>query len=240
MRHAGNGIRSGRAGRGMYQTIRDRAMQRGLLGILGGRIVGVGVRGEPDGLGGSARGIDRAISGLRGLAAGIEGSGRRSMGAVAGLGTGDYGDGAGSGEGCCGDIGIDDLMSQEAPLRLDHKAQTVRAIAPDLHIIKDNWAPISGGRNSAEIMRVVRQNLASLRHAYNRYLRQGNAIAGKITVEFAIDGSGKVVSCRIVNSTIDNSRLEAEIMGIISRWLFERIDIPGDITVAVYPFSFSS
>ena len=236
----GNGIRSGRAGRGIYQTIRDRAMQHGLLGILGGRIIGVGVHGDPDGLGGSARGIDRALRGLRGLAAGIEGSGRRGLGAVTGLGAGDYGNGAGSGEGCCGDIGIDDLMPREAPLHLDHKAQTIRTIAPDIHPIPENWAPISGGRNSAEIMQVVRQNLASLRHAYNRYLRQGSAIAGKITVEFAIDGSGRVVSCRIVNSTIDNSRLENEIMGIISRWVFKRIDTPDDITVAVYPFAFSS
>ena len=88
-------------------------------------------------------------------------------------------------------------------------------------------------------MRVVMQNLAALRYAYNKRLREKPGLKGKITCKFAIDEFGKVIFCEVVNSDMDDSTLEADIVDKIKRWVFEKIDKPGDVTEVVYPFAFS-
>jgi hypothetical protein len=88
-------------------------------------------------------------------------------------------------------------------------------------------------------MRVVMQNLAALRYAYNKRLREKPGLKGKITCKFAIDEFGKVIFCEVVNSDMDDSTLEADIIDKIKRWVFEKIDKPGDVTEVVYPFAFS-
>jgi hypothetical protein len=97
----------------------------------------------------------------------------------------------------------------------------------------------TGGRSKAAIMRVVMQNLASLRYAYNKRLREKPGLKGKITVKFAIPESGDVRSCEKVSSTVNDYDLEQEIIDKISLWKFERINKPGDVTEVVYPFVFS-
>jgi TonB family protein len=88
-------------------------------------------------------------------------------------------------------------------------------------------------------MRVVMQNLAALRYAYNKRLREKPGLKGKITCKFAIDEFGKVIFCEALESTMDDSQLEAEVVDKIKRWVFEKIDKPGDVTEVVYPFVFS-
>jgi hypothetical protein len=88
-------------------------------------------------------------------------------------------------------------------------------------------------------MRVVMQNLAALRYAYNKRLREKPGLKGKITCKFAIDEFGKVIFCEVVNSDMDDSTLEKDIVDKIKRWVFEKIDKPGDVTEVVYPFAFS-
>ena len=51
-------------------------------------------------------------------------------------------------------------------------------------------------------MRVVMQNIAALRYAYNKRLREKPGLKGKITCKFAIDEFGKVIFCEALESTI--------------------------------------
>jgi len=83
------------------------------------------------------------------------------------------------------------------------------------------------------------QNLAALRYAYNKRLREKPGLKGKITVKFAIDEFGKVIFCEVLESTMGDSELEATVVDKIKRWVFEKIDKPGDVTEVVYPFVFS-
>jgi len=43
----------------------------------------------------------------------------------------------------------------------------------------------------------------------------------------------------MIESTMIDPLLEAEVVAKIRTWVFEKIDKPGDVTEVVYPFAFS-
>jgi TonB family protein len=215
---------------------RARVTHKGVLGIISGQIKGKSVASaDIFGKGGFATDIDAILSGVGGLKSG--GSGGVGRKGVAGIG---YGAGYGSGFGGAGAGGIDDLigglMGGDGGGGLDLKKRgTLNISAPEFM----KGAALTGGRSKASIMRVVMQNIAALRYAYNKRLREKPGLKGKITIKFAIDEYGKVIFAQVVESTMGDTDLEAEIAGKIKRWVFEKIDKPGDVTEVVYPFVFS-
>jgi TonB family protein len=66
-------------------------------------------------------------------------------------------------------------------------------------------------------------------------------VKGKITIKFAIDENGSVISSQVVHSatTIGNSDLEKEFADTIFQWQFGKIDKRGDVTEVVYPLILS-
>ncbi len=94
-------------------------------------------------------------------------------------------------------------------------------------------------RSKAAIMQVVMQNLASLRYAYNRRLREKPGIQGKIYVKYRIDENGDVISSKVVKSSMHDRKLENTIAKKIKTWKHCPINKSGDITEVVYPFVFS-
>jgi TonB family protein len=216
---------------------RARVTRSGVLGIISGQVKGKTVASaDLFGKGGFATGIDAILSGVGGLkSGGGGGSGRRG---AAGIG---YGAGYGSGFGGSGAGGIDDLIGNlmggdEGASSLELKKRgSLKISAPDFL----KGASLTGGRSKASIMRVVMQNLAALRYAYNKRLREKPGLKGKITVKFAIDEFGKVIFCQVLESTMADQELEVSVTDKIKRWMFEKIDKPGDVTEVVYPFVFS-
>jgi TonB family protein len=216
---------------------RARVTRSGVLGIISGAVKGKTVASaDLFGKGGFATGIDAILSGVGGLkTGGGGGSGRKG---AAGIG---YGAGYGSGFGGSGAGGIDDLIGNlmggdEGGSSLELKKRgSLKISAPDFL----KGASLTGGRSKASIMRVVMQNLAALRYAYNRRLRDKPGLKGKITVKFAIDEFGKVIFCQVMESTMSDQELETSVTEKIKRWVFEKIDKPGDVTEVVYPFVFS-
>ena len=215
---------------------RARVTRQGVLGIISGQVKGKTVASaDLFGKGGFATGIDAILSGVGGLkAGGGGGAGRRG---AAGIG---YGAGYGSGFGGSGAGGIDDLIGglmgggDGGGLELK-KRGSLKISAPDFL----KGGSLTGGRSKASIMRVVMQNLAALRYAYNKRLREKPGLKGKITVKFAIDEFGKVIFCQVVESTMSDPELESTVAEKIKRWVFEKIDKPGDVTEVIYPFVFS-
>lgn len=214
---------------------RARVTAKGVLGIISGAVKGKTVASaDIFGKGGFATGIDAIISGVGGLkSGGGGGTGRRG---VAGIG---YGAGYGSGFGGSGSGGVDDLIGNlmggdGGGLDLKKKG-SLKISAPEFL----KGGSLTGGRSKASIMRVVMQNIAALRYAYNKRLRDKPGLTGKITVKFAIDEFGKVIFTQVVESTMGDSELEVTVKEKISRWVFEKIDKPGDVTEVVYPFVFS-
>ncbi len=214
---------------------RARVTRKGVLGIISGRVKGKTVASaDIFGKGGYATGIDAILSGVGGLKSGGDGgSGRKG---VAGIGYGaGYGSGFGGGSG-----GVDDLLGSlmgggGGNLNLKKRGE-LKVQAPEF--VKGG--ALTGGRSKASIMRVVMQNLAALRYAYNRRLREKPGLKGKVTVKFAIDEFGKVIFCEVVSSSMGDSVFEKQVVSKVRRWVFEKIDKPGDVTEVVYPFVFSN
>jgi len=213
---------------------RARVTRKGVLGIISGKIKGKSVASaDIFGKGGFASDIDAVLSGVGGLKSG--GSGGVGRKGVAGIGYGaGYGSGFGGGSG-----GVDDLIGgllggDGGSLKLKKRAKL--KIEPPKFT---KGGALTGGRSKSSIMRVVMQNIAALRYAYNKRLREKPGLKGKITVKFAIDEFGKVIFCKVVQTTINDAELESTVVSKIRRWVFEKIDKPGDVTEVVYPFVFS-
>ncbi len=214
---------------------RARVTRKGVLGIISGKVKGKTVASaDVFGKGGFASGIDAVLKGMGGLKSGGSGGSGRKGAAGIGYGAG-YGSGFGGGSG-----GIDDLVGslmggEESSLGLKKSGKKLEMARPDF----SQGGAISGGRSKASIRRVVMQNLPALRYAYNRRLRDKPGLGGKIICKFSIDEYGKVIFCKVVSSTINDSQLEDKIVTIIKRWNFGKIDKPGDVTTVKYPFVFS-
>jgi TonB family protein len=214
---------------------RARVTQMGVLGIVSGQIKGKSVASaDIFGKGGFATDIDAILSGVGGLKSGGDGgSGRKG---VAGIGYGSgYGSGFGGGSG-----GVDDLLgglmnNSGGGLELKKKGN-LQVSSPDFL----KGGALTGGRSRASIQRVVMQNMAALRYAYNKRLREKPGLSGRITVKFAIDEFGRVIFAQIVESTMSDSELETTVVSRVKSWNFEKIDKPGDVTEVTYPFVFSN
>ena len=225
---------------------RARLAQQGVLGMLSGMVKAKDVAdADINGPGGFATNIDAALSGTNALKAGSSGGSGRLAAAGLGFGGGFGGGGFGGG----GGGGVDDLIGSlmgsggggghkggEVALNLKGRKEPLKIQAPD---IMDAGGAITGGRTKASIMRVVVQNMSALRYAYSKRLRDKPGLSGKVTIKFAIDEFGKVIFCQVVSSTIGDPDLETSIMEKIKRWVFDKIDKPGDISEVTYPFVFT-
>ena len=217
---------------------RARVTQKGVLGIISGKVSGKSVASaDIFGKGGFASDIDGILQGVGGLKSG--GSGGVGRKGVAGIGFGaGYGSGFGGGGGSVDDI-IGGLLGGGGESSLGLKKPSHRGVLKISEPKFVKGGALTGGRSRASIMRVVMQNLAALRYAYNKRLREKPGLKGKITCKFAIDEFGKVIFCEVLESTMADTQLETEVVDKIKRWRFEKIDKPGDVTEVVYPFVFS-
>ncbi|MDR2592571.1 MAG: AgmX/PglI C-terminal domain-containing protein [Chitinispirillales bacterium] len=218
---------------------RARVTQMGVLGVVSGQVKGKPVASaDVFGKGGFSTDIDAILSDVGGLKSGGDGGvGRKG---TAGL---SYGSGYGSGFGGSGgsDREIDDLLGglmggsgDGLPLRKNTGEPKISS--PNFL----NGGALTGGRSRASIQRVVMQNMAALRYAYNKRLRDVPGLRGKVTIKFAIDEFGSVIFAQIVESTLFDRELENTVLSRVKSWNFERIDKPGDVTETVYPFVFSN
>ena len=214
---------------------KTRIAKTGIFAALSQRTKGKFVQGDISAMGGYADGIDAIIAGKSGLRQGVGNGivrkGEAGIGFASGYDkSGFVGDGS---------AGIDDLISGGEELAINLKPVKSSALR-DLSKPPSGFGVAGGGRNKAEILRVVMQNIQSLRYAYNKRLMDKPALSGKIICRFAIDEFGRVLSCELIESTINDTDLEKIVNNLILKWRFEKIQKPGDITEIVYPFVFSS
>jgi hypothetical protein len=95
------------------------------------------------------------------------------------------------------------------------------------------------GRSKAGIIRIVMENLTSLKNAYNRKLKGTPNMSGKIEVRFGIDQFGKVVYSHLHSSSVNDELFEDEIVSKVSEFKFDTIAAPSDTIEIVYPFVFT-
>jgi TonB family protein len=97
-----------------------------------------------------------------------------------------------------------------------------------------------GGRSKESILRTVKKRSSVFRELYRARLADKPGLEGAVCFRFVINESGKVVSCRVDSSTVNDRTLENRLAEEIRGWTFEKTDIPGDIAAVTYPFVFSA
>jgi TonB family protein len=119
--------------------------------------------------------------------------------------------------------------------------QLAKVLCVVLVVVGGLWAQelVGGARSRASIMRVVRQNMASLQYAYNQRIKDNPGMQGRVVVKWAIDESGNVIFCKAVSSTTNDPTFNETIVEKIKRWTFGKIDTPEDVTEFEYPFVFT-
>lgn len=90
-------------------------------------------------------------------------------------------------------------------------------------------------RTRAEIMRVVRDNILSLKNIYNKYLETRPNLQGKVTVKMFVSSAGTLSGCILLSSTTGDSTFDADIVSEVKTWNFGK----GTTTTVTYPFVFS-
>jgi TonB family protein len=102
-----------------------------------------------------------------------------------------------------------------------------------IRVLKENTL-----RRPIALKKVIDENSSQLKYIYNRRLRAGAKLEGKIQVEIKILPNGTVQSARVLQSNVGDASFEKEVLGCIGKWTFAGIpDSLGSLTVN-YPFEF--
>lgn len=174
--------------------------------------------------------LDDVLSGVGGLQTATSSS-RRSQ-----LGARQVGGGGGSGS-----AGIDELI--EGGIGQGGSKSIARR--GDFSI-KFEKGSVSGkasratSRSSEAIGAVVNQHTDAIESCYRKESRLNPNLKGSISIQFTILANGKVAKVRIVNSTLQNRKIESCIKRRVGRWRFQAINPKeGDVTFR-QKFIFSS
>jgi TonB family protein len=93
-------------------------------------------------------------------------------------------------------------------------------------------------RRASHLKETIDGNAGQLRYLYNRRLRRGAAISGKLNVRMEIEADGKVGNVRVAGSTMGDPTFEKQVAAKVANWRFKPVpDSLGSITVT-YPFEF--
>jgi TonB family protein len=93
-------------------------------------------------------------------------------------------------------------------------------------------------RRPSAIKQVVDKHASELQYIYNKVLRRGDKLSGKMVVSIQISPGGAVGAASVVQSDIGDEVFEQEIVQRIKQWQFAEVpDTLGNLTVN-YPFEF--
>ncbi len=93
-------------------------------------------------------------------------------------------------------------------------------------------------RRPSMLKRTIDGNVNQLRYIYNKKLRKGIELSGKMLVEIGIEANGGISSVKVINSNMGDQVFEDEILAQISTWKFKAVpDSLGTLKIR-YPFEF--
>ncbi|RLJ21764.1 hypothetical protein DJ031_02435 [bacterium endosymbiont of Escarpia laminata] len=94
----------------------------------------------------------------------------------------------------------------------------------------------SAQRTEEEVQLVFDRNKGALYSIYNRALRKNPSLMGKMLLEITIAPSGKVTTCRLLSSELENRKLERKLLARIRMFDFGSKEV--ETTVVSYPIDF--
>lgn len=113
--------------------------------------------------------------------------------------------------------------------------------SPSLLVAKDELANVaapkkSAKRNADAISEILDRNKGAVYAIYNRALRQNAMLAGNVVFAITIEASGKVSSCKVVSSELNDEELERKLAARIAMINFGAEAVPA-VTVK-WPLNF--
>lgn len=207
------------AARARKAAIKKQVAGKGLLKVLGAKGSGrdAGALADVFSEGGDgAGGLDDAFSGIQGvdIASSGDESGTRGGGSGEGVGIGELGtQGGGS---------VKTGVKTETAVKGSAKAQ-----APE----------VDGELSQAQIARVMRRQLKSLRDCYERALKRNRKLSGKLVIRFEILESGRTSNIEFDDSSLNSPDVQQCIARRAKYWRFPRPE-GGSVFVA-YPIVFT-
>jgi TonB family protein len=186
---------------------RDSALGKDAEDVLG-NLVGtqVGSAWGPGGLG------------AHGTGAGGGGTGEATLGVghlgTIGSGTGADGDGTGG---------------------YGHLAGVLHSRRPKVPEVLPGIASVRGTLDKEIIRRTIRRHINEIKFCYEQELTKRPNLSGRIMVQFAIAGTGQVISSVLQSSTIGNAQVENCAVQAVRRWSFPQPQ-GGGLVMVTYPF----
>jgi len=161
--------------------------------------------------------------GMRGVGRGGGGSGAGVIG-LGTIGTIGHGAGTGAGQGSGYGAGAGGFRGRTS--------QVPRVCGcGDVHV--------QGGLSREVIRRVVRRHINEVRFCYEQRLTERPDLAGRVTVNLLIAGTGAVQSSHVASTTLGDAQLERCVAQAGRRWTFPVPEGSG-MTLVTYPFVFDS
>lgn len=93
-----------------------------------------------------------------------------------------------------------------------------------------------GKRTQEDIRKVFDQNGGRLNNAYQRALKDDPSMEGTVRLKLTIDPSGKVLSCEVASSDLNNPELEAKIVSLVKGFNFGDDNV--EVWKGTYPVNF--
>lgn len=128
-------------------------------------------------------------------------------------------------------LGKEDARDGTGGIKLSDRAQKV--------VVTSAEVDISGGLDKDTIQRYIRSKMGQIRWCYKNELQKDRDLKGKITVEFVIAPTGKVMSAKIAGSTMGNKEVESCITQKVAMWRFPASK-QGAAAKVRYPFIFKA
>ena len=156
-------------------------------------------------------------------------------GAVGGLGTAGVGRGGGGDNDAVGFGSIQLSGGGRAAARRVVRDGRPRATA---NVGTGGPAIVGASLRREAIQRVMRRRFRAILNCYERELREDRDLAGRITVQFTIQPTGRVSDAQLGSTTINSERFEACVLRRVSATRFPR-PMGGGIVKVTYPYTFS-
>lgn len=128
-------------------------------------------------------------------------------------------------------LGKDDAGRSSGKIQLKEHTQRV--------VVTTAAVDISGGLDKDTIQRYIRSKMGQIRWCYKNELQKNKDLKGKITVEFVIAPTGKVMTAKIAGSTMGNAAVEQCIREKVAMWRFPASK-QGAAARVRYPFIFKA
>ena len=107
------------------------------------------------------------------------------------------------------------------------------------HHVRVPWeeGKVVGGLSREEIELVIKRHQSEILFCYKSELQKSPGLAGKVAVNFTIDGSGAISEAGVAQTSLENEAVEQCVLSRIRRWRFPEPK-GGGVVVVTYPWIF--